>query len=94
MSNKVRVRRHDGGPAFARAAARGSCIEDYEAGQDGMSLRDYFAGQALAALRTHGWAALAEHGIVAAECYALADAMLAARKATMFEFVDPITTED
>ncbi|PWL18992.1 hypothetical protein DKP76_06995 [Falsochrobactrum shanghaiense] len=40
----------------------------------GMSLRDYFAGQALA-----GWP-VTDHGPdLASKCYALADAMLAAR---------------
>jgi len=62
----------DGGPAFPR--------EDYQInggglGQQGMSLRDWFAGQALNdACRRHG------HAPAAAErAYEIADAMLRAR---------------
>lgn len=66
----------DGGAAFPR--------EDYQAdnapGQRGMSLRDYFAGQALA-----GNCGFSVHegipikGLVS-EAYAIADAMLAERE--------------
>ncbi len=75
MSEKI----EDGGPAFPCSAPEG-----YEPSL-GMSLRDWFAGQALA-----GW--LASYGpdsshpvsndaahLVAARSYAMADAMLAAR---------------
>jgi len=74
---------NDGGPAFPKP------LDPYPSdgvGYEGMSLRDWFAGQALA-----GW--LASYGdtpkhpatvdgkgdAVAANSYALADAMLAAR---------------
>lgn len=63
----------DGGPAFAG-----------QVGPSGMSLRDYFAGQALAGMCAHPDGlhlitaeALREDANLA---YALADAMLAARK--------------
>ena len=35
--------KYDGGPAFAKV-----CDEHFHDGQTGMSLRDYFAGQAIA----------------------------------------------
>ena len=62
----------DGGPAFP-------CLEAKNAPNEGMSLRDYFAGQALA-----GQAAQPTDGDVRAiawYCYELADAMLKAREA-------------
>ena len=40
----------DGGPAFPRSATKGTSGTIVREAQDGMSLRDYFAGQALAAL--------------------------------------------
>ena len=67
----------DGGPAFSR----------YDDGSEGMSLRDWFAGQALAGVcanqNTHNLARMSpeelkkffSHG-----CYVLADAMLAERE--------------
>jgi hypothetical protein len=72
--------RDDGGPAFARPAAEHSHACNYE--QEGMSLRDYFAGQALMGLvafdRPVNGDNQPEH--FARWSYALADAMLAARK--------------
>ena len=60
-------KRNDGGPAFPA----GESIHSYS----GMTLRDWFAGQALIALRaepgSHVWRA--------DEAYDVADAMLAAR---------------
>lgn len=59
--------------------------EDYQTdrapGQSGMTLRDYFAGQQLAAFRAHPAnepIGSTEH--VAKYCYAMADAMLKARQ--------------
>ena len=53
-------------------------IETRTANGEGMSLRDYFAGQALAGIVPEGpkWTGNRE---VAALCYVYADAMLAAR---------------
>lgn len=75
----------DGGPAFPGKIEVGkSAVNDtnYEY-PHGMSLRDWFAGQALA-----GWGAgkrtsLDQHQpeYIAASCYTLADAMLKARDA-------------
>lgn len=44
----------------------------------GMSLRDYFAGQALAGNLGNPWASNSDD--IAVRCYQIADAMLAARK--------------
>ena len=57
----------DGGPAFPVTA--------YYGGKEGMTLRDWFAGQALIGERNKGW----PKTITAEECYEYADAMLAAR---------------
>ena len=63
----------NGGPAFPR--------EDYQtdnaAGQIGMTLRDYFAAKAMAALVR----VTSNIPVTAADAYAMADAMLAAREA-------------
>jgi hypothetical protein len=69
----------DGGPAFP------ACNEANVNGTMGMSLRDWFAGQALAGLMARRWED--EHGNVpegifniwASSAYQIADAMLAAR---------------
>lgn len=74
----------DGGPAFpcglaATASPNGDPIlyDSADRAGGGMSLRDYFAGQALAGLapQDSSWARIAKG------CYIAADAMLAARKA-------------
>lgn len=46
---------------------------------DGMSLRDWFAGQALAASDWSNWDERVADADVAARCFELADAMLAER---------------
>jgi hypothetical protein len=65
---------NDGGPAFP-APAYAANITD-----KGMTLRDYFAAQALAGMLTRkesdGWT----NREVAGDCYSYADAMLAARE--------------
>lgn len=64
--------RKDGGPAFPVAGPYGPF-------ERGMSLRDYFAGEALAHILvndSHAWKARE----IARGAYDLADAMLAARK--------------
>jgi hypothetical protein len=67
---------NDGGPAFPRSAAfsnaeRTACTE-----QDGMTLRDWFAGQALASLQGR----FIDAPNAARVAYAIADAMLRARE--------------
>jgi hypothetical protein len=68
---------YDGGPAFSRAAG----VEggDYCNGHPGMSLRDYFAAAIIQGRVQGGWIPGDEAKCVA-ECYQLADAMLAARQ--------------
>jgi hypothetical protein len=74
-----------GGPAFPRPASEytksGSCPDgnDPIQEQDGMSLRDYFAAQAMAGLTP---AADLTPVAVAELAYAYADAMLVARQQT------------
>ncbi len=76
----------DGGPAFAHAIAtvdgNGNPLSlgDIERNPIGMSLRDWFAGQALAGSLAGepGSHLIAER--LAPDCYAFADAMIAARK--------------
>lgn len=73
----------DGGPAFPVIIqeSRGPTGEQYQQMhvQDGMSLRDWFAGQALAMLGQCWVEAGSKEG--ARFAYEYADAMLAARKA-------------
>jgi hypothetical protein len=69
---------NDGGPAFASPA------NQYEDGSKGMSLRDWFAGQALHAVLTHLWNAEGRryenvYEIASLASYEAADAMIAAR---------------
>lgn len=70
MSNETK----DGGHAFACAAGTPG-NGDW---QSGMSLRDYFAGQALDQASREVWADHKPEDI-ARRCYRLADAMLAER---------------
>ena len=70
---------NDGGPAFPRSAAfsnaeRTACTE-----QDGMTLRDWFAGQALAGMVSYVVEG-ATFENVAEDAYKAADAMLRARE--------------
>ena len=83
---------NDGGHAFSRNGRVGiysgdKTIQEPEQGSPGMSLRDWFAGQALAGRVLHRMAldkeaisddALAEY--IAKAMYRLADAMLAERE--------------
>ena len=68
--------RHDGGPAFPLKGRGAFDLELVQA--EGMSLRDWFAGQALAnkICQPVGEDTYED---VAGDCYRLADAMLAAR---------------
>lgn len=87
MSTKI----EDGGPVFPGYPTRGTINEAGDVVPvlphfAGMSLRDWFAGQAMTAvgaLVTAGQHQLPAPGPqgFASECYDLADAMLAARKA-------------
>jgi hypothetical protein len=76
----------NGGPAFPRLAAYIDCGGDdkeYVAAQEGMSLRDYFAGQALVGFMAHPKAPPIEPADakkLAADSYDVADAMIAARE--------------
>lgn len=71
MSDKT----NDGGPAFPRTSNL-----PYTKSQEGMSLRDYFAGQAVAGLLSDKNFFLANpNNGIALTCYELADAMLKAR---------------
>lgn len=80
MTDKI----DDGGPAFP-SEGEGHGNPKYHS--PGMSLRDHFAGQALPTVL--GLIGIPEDGpddlwdgSIAERCYALADAMLAARKAS------------
>lgn len=72
--------RSDGGPAFPRplSESSGSIIPSLYGAQHGMSLRDWFAGQALSGLLASG---LREAGRAATDAYEIADAMLNERGA-------------
>ena len=65
----------DGGPAMPHAPYS-TDARNWSDGSSGMSLRDWFAGQALAGLAADG---LTYEGM-AKDAYELADAMLAARE--------------
>ncbi len=71
MSAKI----NDGGPAFPTPTPDST---DGRAYDGGMSLRDYFAGQALPKAVEFG----ASPESTAQRCYAIANAMIATRKAS------------
>lgn len=76
--------RNDGGPAFPRRALSGG-DHGYPVQSDGMSLRDWFAGQAMNAVvigvLTNGEVPKrSDDDRIARTAYQLADAMLAARE--------------
>ena len=67
----------DGGPAFpAHDLSDGICNQS----SHGMTLRDYFAGQALAGILGQKWAEGSTDGTVTKACYQLADHMITTRK--------------
>jgi hypothetical protein len=73
--------KHDGDSAFPRAGNEWSQMEWVEApAQQGMTLRDYFAGQALASINLGIGVTDDFYSRTAKHCYALADAMLKARE--------------
>ena len=65
---------NDGGPAFSCDSSQ----KQYPT-QEGMSLRDWFAGQALAWAGHHNWMS-ADPNDLARRVYQMADAMIAARE--------------
>jgi hypothetical protein len=67
---------NDGGQAFPSAALFDQAIVDTK----GMTMRDWFAGQALAGMMAHKDSAKWTRNEVAGDCYAYADAMLKARE--------------
>lgn len=78
---------NDGGPAFPEAGLSGLPNGDFIHGRSGMSLRDYFAANALAGLCANShWIANTQenHGdaltALSMVVYELADAMLRARE--------------
>lgn len=68
-SNPMSTEKKDGGPTFPT-----------EWGQDGLTIRDWFAGQMLPRMGT-GWPNDENKMLLARRCYEIADAMLAAREA-------------
>ena len=70
--------RHDGGPAFPRPKLGDDCGRAFGQ-QDGMSLRDWFAGLAIQSILTSEEGGLAPKADACREAYQYADAMLAAR---------------
>lgn len=76
------TQREDGGPAFPVLTERTDFLsmgKELVQAAPGMTLRDWFAGHALAGLAAANWTAGSED--LARWAYELADAMLAARKA-------------
>lgn len=80
----------DGGPAFPVPEVRDADLNGIMEGAPGMSLRDWFAGQALIGCLAYShynesWGDYhnnGSHADLAHKCYAQADAMLAAREAS------------
>ena len=74
----------DGGPAFPGGQFRtvqrvGEEPRDIPAGPQGMTLRDWYAGQALAGLMAYADTRYGD-GAAAVRCLAVADAIIARRK--------------
>lgn len=80
---------NDGGPAFPiPSVGTGDPRDGMTSGSEGMSLRDYFAGQALAGVMQDwinyrksdgGYIDDETHELIAEDAYGIADAMLKAR---------------
>jgi len=76
----METKRNDGGPAFPQPEINGDPINSWARGCGGLSVRDWFAGQALAGYCTRY--NQPNNGVpesVAEDAYTLADAMLKAR---------------
>jgi len=73
----------DGGPAFPQNDLSSYGMGPAETGNGGMTLRDWFAGQAMQAVITGRWAhdtaGIPSEAEIAADAYLQADAMIAAR---------------
>lgn len=73
-------KKDDGGPAFPLGHIyRRETNMPPDIGFEGMSLRDWFAGQALAGFRSQYGLAAFSHELMAARSYAAADAMIKER---------------
>ena len=70
----------DGGAAFPMPHHHDSTKGCYHQFHAGMTLRDWFAGQALAGMMAHKDSSKWTRNEVAGDCYAYADAMLKARE--------------
>lgn len=71
---------NDGGSAFPRPMGERANTNQYNHAQTGMTLRDWFAGQALVALPHIGCGCDLGNDELAAASYQIADAMLAERE--------------
>lgn len=72
--------KNDGGPAFPAEYVWNSVAMKFQpSGPTGMSLRDWFAGQALNQMLRWEFAEGSDYDALADEAYKAADAMLAAR---------------
>lgn len=74
--------RNDGGSAFPHEEWCNSATSRIEMGSPGMSLRDWFAGQALIGIIASPHQHLADMRTWARDAFCAADAMLAARAKT------------
>jgi hypothetical protein len=75
MGDWTVTQKDNGGPAFPTVAGQ-------QVYSNGMSLRDWFAGQAVAGISANAdWWACAHEDQIARQSYEIADAMLAARDA-------------
>ena len=70
------TKRDDGGQAFPMIDVQ---IDGQAIGSAGMSMRDWFAGQALVAMPHIGEGSDLNFRAIAHDCYLMADAMLKAR---------------
>lgn len=72
---------NDGGPAYPSGKSEKRGFENSHPLHEGMSLRDWFAGQALASMTTApDYSKGPCNAAMAERAYVIADAMLAARK--------------
>ena len=71
---------NDGGPAFPMPSGNEPRVNETTHYNEGMSLRDWFAGQALQGLCASQWGGLQRVSTFVERAYEMADAMLAARE--------------